>query len=582
MAKRINLDLLHDALKSRLDQYAALLFPEAKKETKGYRIGDTTGKKGESLWFGSEGFLDHSSGEKGSLIRLASLHEGTTIPAAARSLATRLGIVIENDIALEECKPVNRVLGALSDEHKAKLQARGLDANLGVALGLQSASDGSIAFTLKDIENTIVGIKYHNEKGWHAQPGSAQILWPIDYVTKNFPDADTIYITEGHWDAMAGLQAGFPTVSIPNGASNINWITSCFNFTHSFANIILCYDNDSAGITGLQHAVERLSKGVLIVDYPEGCKDLNDVLMKHGIEGVKTVMKDYKNFEPANVVSAVKLMEQAREVEQYAFEHETPFGKDLPFRYRPHESTVYTAYTGHGKSELLRQIILNISTRYDEHSFIASFEDTPIQQTRGMMRNMGPEIPEAERHRILKNISFYDTSQITKREKSSKVSPKELIDLFTYQYQRYGYSHFVVDNLMTLAIDRQDNSAQSEASELFRQFVLSYPVHLHLVAHPRKPPPKNEKLIPPDISEIRGASEIGDTAFNIIGLVRNIGKERELDKMKMNNVPKERLDQFHTTNPDAIIHVNKQRATGVLPTVYLWFNQATKTFSTSP
>lgn len=579
---RINLDQIHNELKGRLAEYASIFFPDAKKQSKGFRMGDISGAKGDSLWFHDEGFIDHASGEKGSLIKLLSLHIGENIPKAARLIAEKLGLTIEVDDRQPEVKARNVTIEGLSEKHAAYIHKRGLDTEIAEGAGVGSASDGSIAFVHYDENGRPVGLKLlrPENKNWFAQPGSANVLWPLKYIVDNFPDSDTIYIVEGHWDALASIQAGFPALSIPNGANSLVWLETCFNFVHSFPKIVLCYDNDEAGSMGLVNATNRLSRGVEIIDLPENCKDLNDVLIKHGQKILGEVLANTKPYTPKNVVSAFSMIERAMEPEQYSFVHNTPLGINFPFQYRPHESTVLTARTGHGKSNWLRQTILGIAMEEDERCFIASFEDQPQIITRNLIQHMGPHTPKEEMERVLKNIALYDTRQLSHRDrKTNKVSVSEIIDLIAYHYKRYGYSHFVVDNIMTLQIDRQDLSAQSDASEAFRQLIISLPIHLHLVAHPRKPSENNStKLVPPDPSEIRGASEIADAAFNIMGLVRNIPKEREIERMKFNGNGPDVIRNYDQSNPDAILWVTKQRATGMLPSAMLWFDHATRTY----
>lgn len=548
-------------------------------------MGDVSGEKGESLWFHEDGFIDHASGEKGSLLKLLSLNTGEAIPKTAELIAKKLNITIEKDEVYPEIPKKIIIAGELSEKHAEWLKARGIDPEIASGAGVGSASNGDMSLLHLDEEGRTVGVKFYKveSRQWHAIPGSANVLWPLRYVIDNFPDAETIYVTEGHWDALSAIQMGFPAVSVPNGANSLQWMETCFNFIHSFPNIVLCYDNDEAGATGLVNATNRLSRGVQIVDLPKGCKDINDVLIKHGPKELLKTLSETKPYTPQNVIQSISLLEKAREPEQFLFMHNTPFGRNFPFQYRDHESTIYTAYTGHGKSNLLRQTILGFAMEEDERCFVASFEDTPIQITRNLLQHMGPNMPEAEVERIMRNIALYDTTQITERKKRKKIHPDELIELFVYQYMRYGYSHFVVDNLMTLQVDRQDNTAQSDAAESFRQFVISYPVHLHLVAHPRKLPQAASKtLTPPDPSEIRGASEIADASFNIISLIRNIPKEREMDRMKFNGNGKDVIINYYRQHPDAILHVNKQRTTGVLPSSHLWFDPSTRTYKTTP
>jgi len=926
---RINLNELHEGLKSHLDDFAVSYFPEAQKDSKGYRIGSVAGEKGKSLWFGSEGFRDHATGEKGSLIKLISLSRGIGIIEAAKELANKIGIQCSEDKELSETKPSRVILDHITEPWKKWLEGRALDYDLALAAGVHSVDSGDLAILHRDTNGRTVSIKYRTPNGAWNHPGGNHVLWPLEYTSRAFEDAETIYITEGHWDALAAIQCGFPAVSIPQGASNTDWIANCWNFIKSFTTIVLCYDGDEPGMMGLRNVVQRLTEGVRIIKYPEGCKDINDILRNCGVDEVRRVLTNHEDFVPENMVLASSLIEAALEDVNYEFEHETAFGQNFPFRYRPNESTVYCAYTGHGKaldlntlvhtpkglkpileiqegdlvttpfgdssrviatseiftdhdcfeiefdngarvvadaghlwltdcpqsraskqrsskrgkptskkasnqdhkkvqskirttaelyadqrgvydgrvkysidlanpfmgftdptikipgytlgawlgdgtssggsmtchiddkqiieeiekdgykttkrsgkyswgiygllknlreagvlnhkhipeaaqradikyrlallqglmdtdgsitngqcefcttkielaegvlrlasglgikarmyegeatldgkfvsmkyrimfttrvpvfrlkrkaekiptktniatervfiksirstykrpvkciqiedahglfliteqgivthnSSTIRQMALHFSAKYDEKTFIASFEDTPESLTRSLIQHLGPRVPRDIVEKLLSNILIYDTTQIDKVKKAHKVKPETIIALFEHQFKRYGYRHFVVDNLMTLDVDRQDNNSQSNAADMFRQFVLSYPVHLHLVAHPRKPPSKT-KLEPPDPSEIRGASEIADMSWNIFSQIRNIEKGRIMDGMVIQGQTPDRVQQYDRTEPDAIIHIKKQRTTGDLPTLHLWFDKATRTFRT--
>lgn len=70
-------------------------------------------------------------------------------------------------------------------------------------------------------------------------------LYPVDYVRKTYPDADTLFVTEGEFDAMALLSKGFPAMSLPNGAStNVNKHLRTLKL---YDKVYFLYDMDEAG-----------------------------------------------------------------------------------------------------------------------------------------------------------------------------------------------------------------------------------------------------------------------------------------------------------------------------------------------
>mgnify|MGYP001156703066 CR=1 FL=1 len=64
--------------------------------------------------------------------------------------------------------------------------------------------------------------------------------------------------------------------------------------------IILATDGDKSGLILMEDLAMRLGKErCRWVKYPDGCKDLNDVFLKHGKEGVDSLLKD-SSWYPVN------------------------------------------------------------------------------------------------------------------------------------------------------------------------------------------------------------------------------------------------------------------------------------------
>lgn len=569
MAHRINLDALAAHIRPRLKPLIDQFVPNAQRGPNGWRLGNLNGEKGGSLWIGETGFHDHASGESGSHLTFFSHILGKNITETAQALAkaTDFPIHEHSDKRIEAIVP-QFTYGALEANHQAFLASRGFDPAQLADLPIKSASNGDIALLHYTQDRQLAFAKYYHSpnKSWYSRETAHHLLWGGEVVADRFPDATTLYITEGHWDAITGLLAGFPCVSVPNGASNHHWIENSVNWLHSYERIVLCYDNDRPGQDALHVASTKLNRPLYILKMPTGCKDLNDVLKNYGMAEVQRVLAQIAPYDPPEVIRASDLYEIAQQPDQCAFEWETPW-PGFNFKFRASESTVLTGYTGHGKSKTIKQIVAYIAAKYGAQCSIASFEDTPAMTTRALIGHLHGH-PDARK--ILEQIQIFDSTH--PKFKGQKVTPEQLLSVFHQQYQRHGTQFFLVDNLMTLKIDREDNGAQAEAAEMFRQFMLNNLVHLVLMAHPRKPPGNENvnKLAPPDPYQIRGASEIADMAPNILGTVRNIPKVRKLAEMLQRQESPERINQYESTNPDGILQCSKQRRTGDLPTIWLW------------
>ena len=134
-------------------------------------------------------------------------------------------------------------------------------------------------------------------------------LWNVDVLSDTTLLDQPIIITEGELDALSCVAAGFPrSVSIPDG-----WTK---NFTGDdgpkskpiLANadrlkrspfVIIAGDGDETG-GSFVHAVRNMLDGhpCKFVEYPQGCKDANDVLRKHGLGELARMLNAARWLEP--------------------------------------------------------------------------------------------------------------------------------------------------------------------------------------------------------------------------------------------------------------------------------------------
>ena len=126
-------------------------------------------------------------------------------------------------------------------------------------------------------------------KEW-AEAGAPPVLYGMDLCKPGEP----LTVTEGMVDAVSLYEAGIRNVvSVPAGCENFQWLESCYDWLGQFDKIILFGDNDPPGRKMIQTLVRRLGdeRCLVIEDYPDGCKDANDILIQHGAQVLQNVWK---------------------------------------------------------------------------------------------------------------------------------------------------------------------------------------------------------------------------------------------------------------------------------------------------
>tara|TARA_R100000742_G_C4278888_1_gene102355 strand:- start:1752 stop:3341 length:1590 start_codon:yes stop_codon:yes gene_type:complete len=179
-------------------------------------------------------------------------------------------------------------------------------------------------------------------------------------------------IVEGECDAMAAyelMQSKWACVSLKRGASGaVKDIRESIEFVESFENVVLCFDNDKAGIEAARKVARILKPGkAKIVTLPTGCKDANDMLRQKKFQAFMSAWWEARTYTPSGIMdlSAQKsewLHRETKESIAYPWEG---LNKKL-YGMRKGELITLTGGTGLGKSSVTREL---------EHWLIKNTED---------------------------------------------------------------------------------------------------------------------------------------------------------------------------------------------------------------
>lgn len=212
------------------------------------------------------------------------------------------------------------------------------------------------------------------------------------------------------------------------------------------------------------------------------------------------------------------------------------YGSSLPFRFRYGEVSVWTGYNKHGKSEVLNHVIVDLCWQ-GERAVVCSLEVQAPETYRKLIRmvqarrNVCPkEERDKFRERCLKPLS----RRIWVYDHVGYAPLEDVLNVMLYAYQRYGVRQFVLDSLMQfegLDGEGQDQwNSQRDFMQSLDTFAKTYQVHVHLVAHSRKPDKGGEGTIPRRYN-IMGSAYISNKPSNVLVVWRNRKKQDALEEI---------------------------------------------------
>ncbi len=382
----------------------------------------------------------------------------------------------------------------------------------------------------------------------------------------------TIVITEGEIDALSLAAYGYPAVSVPFGGGSggkHNWIENEFDHLESFETIFLATDMDPPGEEAAREIASRLGRHRCYrVRLPR--KDANDCLTA-GIDKatIKAAFSSAQSFAPEGLRRASDYKDQV--IGLFWPEPEKHLGYTVPYpklkdklHFRPAELTLWSGASGAGKSQLLSDCIPHWIAQ-KSRLCLASLEMKGEQSLRRLTKQTGG-LEQPTKETIERILHFLDDGLIL-YEHVGKSSVDTLLEVFDYCRARYGCDQFIIDSLMRLGIASDDYARQEQAVYKMVDWAVLNNVHIHLVAHARKG--GLDKDIP-STEDIKGASEIGANAFNIITIWRNRPLE---DKIFAASLAQEKADL--AKRPGVIMNIAKQRSGDFEGKIGLWFDPQT-------
>lgn len=414
---------------------------------------------------------------------------------------------------------------ALSDLHMRGLERRGISPETAVRFGIYSgrpnanavvpdANGNVIAFPYFE-HGVIVAEKYRAPpKRFWQRPGGRKTFWNADMLDDPGLAYHPLIITEGEFDALAAIEAGFPfTVSVPDGApavalgadpNDLQPIDPKFDNAGKFeflwnnrdrlkriARFIIAADADAPGQHLAAELTRRLSAArCMFVTYPEHCKDINDVLVQFGKEGVASLINGAKPY-PVKGIYRLSDYPDAAPLPTFSTGWDAI---DRHLKIFTGEFMVITGIPSMGKSTWALNLLVNLYAWHGWCAAIFSPEMQTVPHLRDKLRRIirahpNERINSAPDIAINNAFVFIDTDP-TGKDDEDDLNVPWIIDKAIDAVLRDGIRVLVIDpwNEIEHAKARDETMTEYVGRSIrqFKRFAREYQVAVIIIAHPTK------------------------------------------------------------------------------------------------
>jgi twinkle protein len=383
----------------------------------------------------------------------------------------------------------------------------------------------------------IVNVKYRDsQKNFRQVAGAEKIVYKYDDI------AEITIICEGEMDALSLEVAGFRNaISVPDGAPTPESknLELKFEFLDDerfdqVKQFVLAVDNDEPGKKLEDELARRLGRDKCMrVTWPEGCKDANEVLMRHGAETLRHCIEDAKAFPVEGVFSISDIEDDINNMLEFGMIKGEPTGWDSVnglYTPAPGQWTLVTGIPSMGKSEWLDALAVNIAENAGWVFGVCSPENQPISwhaakliEKRMNERLVAGRVNQARFHeaKAWLNEHFHFIMPEEPTLDSVLAKAKVLV-------RRHGMKGLIIDPYNELDhTKRKDGVNETEYVSTFltqlRKFARENSIHVWLVAHPAKlMKEKNGEYPVPDGYTVSGSAHFYNKADNIVAVHRDV------------------------------------------------------------
>jgi twinkle protein len=410
-------------------------------------------------------------------------------------------------------------------------------------------------------DGKVVNVKYRDlKKNWRQEVGAESIVYKFDDL-KNLSE---LIICEGEIDALSFDEIGLTAVSVPNGApapnaknyeSEFGYLEALKDMIGSCDKVLLAVDDDEAGQKLESELCRRIGKEKCWrLFYPPGCKDANEILSKHGQEGLQ---KAYDGSEPYPLDGIISIKGMRKDTENlydhgYDRGHSTGWASlNDYYRVREGEFTVVTGVPSHGKSTWLDHLMVNMAVRDDWKFAVFTPENLPLHKHLAGLLEKYIQKPFDKGYQERMDREELDRALAWAQEHFMYIFPTkdtvhvdDVLELAKACVYRDGVKGIVLDPWNEMEHSRSGSVTETEfVSEVLskvRRFSRLREVHFWIVAHPtklRKVMEDGKLRYPiPTPYDISGSAHWRNKADNCITVWRDLNSKDSLVEIHIQKI----------------------------------------------
>lgn len=368
----------------------------------------------------------------------------------------------------------------------------------------------AVAFPYFDSDGQIISAKMRSIQS------KAFTCWqspPCFFGIQNAPLEGDFVIVEGEIDALSMAEAGIPAVSVPNGAPvkvvdgkitpeedhKFKFLWAAKQHIEKAKRVIIAVDDDGPGKALAEEIARRVGRDrCWLVEWPDGIKDANDMLMTHGKDALADLVKRASPWPIAGLYEAMKFQSQVMELYERGMGRGSSTGYDNVdelYSVVPGQMTIVTGIPSSGKSEFVDQIMVNLAEE-DRWSFaICSFENEPrLHIAKLMAKRARKPFFEGKVRRMAKHEmeAAYDWVNdhfvFLHQENGDLADLDSILERIKAAVLRMGVRGAVIDpyNFIDRPRDLSETEWISAMLTKVRAFAMAHGVHVWFVAHPTK------------------------------------------------------------------------------------------------
>jgi twinkle protein len=398
-------------------------------------------------------------------------------------------------------------------------------------------------------EEKLVNLVYFG-KTRHAEFGGLETCFNYDNI-----NTDHTYITLDELEVFSLYECGINNaISLFGGHSLDNipiekaqsklldFLSNIETRLNDVKKITLSLPNNERGNVIKEELLRRLGKErCWVVQPPENNYSWNDVLIDYGKNKLISLLDTAKPIPVRGIFDVDDIEDKLDELYYKGLRKGFSTGFDTVDQYYtivPGQWTVMTGIPGHGKSNFLDAIMVNLAKNDDWRFGIFSPENQPIQRHfAGIMEKYFEAPFDLGKPGRITEEQKEDGKKWLKRH-FSVILPHEddswsidgVLELAKVLVYRKGIKGLVIDPWNELDHSRPGNQTETEYVSAvltkIRQFARTYDVHVWLVAHPAKLyKDKDGKYPVPTPYDISGSAHYRNKADNAVTVWRNVGHE---------------------------------------------------------